>query len=62
MTFRQIGEYLPKNFIQIHRSYVVNMKHVASVERTQVTLYDGSILPVSDTRRGDLLQYMNAVK
>ncbi len=62
MTFRQITEYLPKNFVQIHRSYIVNMKHAISVERTQVTLDDGTILPVSDTRRGDLLQYMNAVK
>ena len=62
MTFRQIGEYLPKNFVQIHRSYIVNMKHAISVERTQVTLDDGTILPVSDTRRGELLQYMNAVK
>ena len=62
MTFRQITEYLPKNFIQIHRSYIVNMKHAVSVERTQVALDDGTILPVSDTRRGDLLQYMNAVK
>ncbi len=62
MTFRQISEYLPKNFIQIHRSYLVNMKHAVSVERTQVTLDDRTILPVSDTRRGELLQYMNAVK
>lgn len=56
MTFRQISEYLPKNFIQIHRSYIVNMKHAISVERTQVTLDDKTVLPVSDTRRGDLLQ------
>ncbi len=62
MTFRQITENLPKNFVQIHRSYIVNMKHAISVGRTQVTLDDGTILPVSDTRRGELLQYMNAVK
>ena len=62
MTFRQISECLPKSFIQIHRSYIVNMKHVVSVGRTQVTLDDRTILPVSDTRRGELLQYMNAAK
>ena len=62
MTFRQISGCLPKNFIQIHRSYIVNMKHATSVERTQVTLYDRTILPVSNTRRGELLQYMNAAK
>ena len=62
MTFRQIAECLPKSFIQIHRSYIVNMKHVVSVERTFVTLDDGTRLPVSDTKRTLLMQYMNAVK
>lgn len=62
MTFKQIAEYLPKSFIQIHRSYIVNMRHVVSVERTQVTLDDGTMIPVSDTRRGVLMQYMNAIK
>ena len=62
MTFRQITEHLPKNFIQIHRSYIVNMKHASAVERTQITLDDGTVLPVSDTRRADLLQYVKAVK
>ena len=62
MTFRQISEYLPKNFVQIHRSYIANMKHVISVERTQITLDDNTILPVGDTKRGELLQYMNTVK
>lgn len=59
MTFRQISEFLPKQFLQIHRSYIVNMKHVTSVERTQVTLDDGTRVPVSDSRRASLLQYMN---
>ena len=59
MTFRQISESLPGNFVQIHRSYVVNMKHVVTAERTLVTLDEGTRLPVSDTRRTALLQYMN---
>ena len=59
MTFKQISEFLPSHFIQIHRSYIVNMKHVTTVERTLVTLDDGTRLPVSDTRRAALLQYMN---
>ena len=59
MTFRQITDSFPDNFIQIHRSYVVNMKHVVSAERTLVILDDGTRLPVSSSRRNDLLQYMN---
>jgi len=59
MTFRQITDSFPDNFIQIHRSYVVNMKHVVSAERTLVVLDDGTRLPVSSSRRNDLLEYMN---
>ena len=62
MTFRQISESLPNSFIQIHRSYIVNMKHAISVKRSQVTLDDRTILPVSDTRRAELMQYVNAIK
>ena len=62
MTFRQILESLPSSFVQIHRSYVVNMKHVVTAERTLVTLDEGTRLPVSDTRRTALLQYMNNQK
>ena len=59
MTFRQITDSFPDNFIQIHRSYVVNMKHVVSAERTLVVLDDGTRLPVSSSRRYNLLEYMN---
>jgi len=59
MTFRQITDSFPDNFIQIHRSYVVNMKHVESAERTLVVLDDGTRLPVSSSRRTDLLRYMD---
>lgn len=58
MTFRQIQVSLPGHFIQIHRSYIVNMKHVSSTERTFVSMYDGRRLPVSDSRRTDLKDYM----
>ena len=59
MTFRQITDSFPDNFIQIHRSYVVNMKHVVSAERTLVILDDDTRLPVSSSRRDNLLKYMN---
>lgn len=58
MTFRQISDNLPNNFIQIHRSYIANMKHVTSAERTFVLLDDGTRLPVSDSRRSILMHYM----
>ena len=62
MTFKQITESLPNDFIHIHRSYIVNMKQVVSAGRTMVTLDNGAMIPVSDTRRNLLLQYMSTLK
>ena len=59
MTFKQISESLPKDFIQIHRSYIANMKRAVSVGRTSITLDNGVKIPVSDTKRGALTEYMN---
>ena len=58
MTFKQISDNLPSNFIHIHRSYLVNMKHVTTAERTFVLLNDGTCLPVSDSKRNLLMHYM----
>lgn len=58
MTFKQIAKTLPKHFIHIHRSYIVNMKHVISFERTTIILNDDTHLPVSETRKNDLVLYL----
>ena len=39
-----------EEFLMIDRSYVVNLKHVISFKQQQVTLTDGSVLPVSKPR------------
>lgn len=57
MTFRQILELLPDHFLQIHRSYIANMDHVASAERSAVVMDNGKSLPVSESRRPELLEY-----
>jgi len=57
MTFRQILELLPDHFLQIHRSYIANMDHVASAERSAVVMDNGKSLPVSESRRPELHEY-----
>lgn len=57
-TFRQIKEKLPEHFIQIHRSYIVNMKHVKEVERSVVTMTDGAHISVSDSNKDAFMRYL----
>lgn len=58
MTFRQILEYLPDSFLQVHRSYVVNMKHVQEVERSLATMTGGQRISVSDSNKDAFMHYL----
>lgn len=57
-TFRQIKEKLPECFIQIHRSYIVNMKHVKEVERSVVMMTDGTRISISDSNKDIFMRYL----
>ena len=41
---------LPGTFVRTHRSYLVNAEHVMSIERYQLTLSDGTKLPIPKQR------------
>lgn len=41
---------LPGTFVRTHRSYLVNVEHVASIERCRITLTDGTKLPIPKQR------------
>lgn len=58
MSFAKISEKLPEHFIQIHRSYLVNMQHVKSASLSQVTLHNGTQLPIGKKKREALVNYL----
>ena len=57
-TFKQMNERLPENFLQAHRSYVVNMKHVKEIERSVILMTDGTHISISDSNKDTFLQYL----
>ena len=57
-TFRQINEYLPEYFLQVHRSYLVNMNHVCEVERSVIQLSNGTRISISDSNKDHFMQYL----
>ena len=60
----QAEELPPLAFFQIHRSYLVGMGHVSSFDGREVTLSEGTRLPVSRGKRAAFAQalsrYMDA--
>lgn len=57
-TFRQMLESLPSTFLQVHRSYMVNMNHVAEVERSVILLDNGVHVSVSEGNKEAFMQYL----
>ena len=55
---------LPATFSRCHRSFLVNLAHVASLERDELLLHDGTAIPVSRRRahqvQHDLLRHLSA--
>ena len=58
-TFKQMNGHLPENFLQVHRSYVVNMKHVVEVERFVLLLEGGKHISVSESNKDAFMDYLN---
>lgn len=58
-TFKQLNGYLPEYFLQVHRSYVVNVKHIIEVERSVILLEGNKHISVSDSNKDAFMSYIN---
>lgn len=56
-SFAAIMELLPENFLQIHRSYIVNMNRIDQVEKARVIIGQER-LPVSDSFKRSFQEYL----
>jgi len=64
-TYLRIGdaqEMLPRSFVRIHKSYLVNFDYVSSIFPYSVRLYDGTVLPIPQKKYKKIKQeYMEYV-
>ncbi|PKA82961.1 tetratricopeptide repeat protein [Ulvibacter sp. MAR_2010_11] len=51
---KEIADHLPPNFVQIHRSFIINKNSVQSLSATSVKLKTGVEIPVSRTFKHNL--------
>ena len=58
-TFKQLNGYLPEYFLQVHRSYVVNVKRIIEVERSVILLERNKHIPASDSNKDAFMSYVN---
>ncbi len=58
-TMKQCLATLPEEFVQVQKSYIVNMNHVKSVETSRVNLEDGTAIPIGESYRKGLNEYLS---
>lgn len=59
-SFQAMMERLPKKFIQVHRSYIVNIEHIEHVERNRVVMDPDTYIPVGDSFKNNLLEHLSS--
>lgn len=57
-SFKKMQELLPKNFIRVHKSYIVNLSKIEQVERSLIKI-GKNFIPVSETYRDNFFKILN---
>jgi len=61
MSLRSVEQALPSDeFIRVHRSYIVNKKHISVIERNHIIIADHAV-PVSDSYRQQFNDYIESL-
>lgn len=47
------------DFMRIHKSYIINLHHIAEINRSRMVLDNGAEIPVGDSYREKLNEYVS---
>ena len=60
LSMKRLMEQLPDDrFIRIHKSYIVNFNRITGCSRTQVTIENGTTIPIGESYRKLFIDRMN---
>lgn len=57
-SMKKMEERLPSHFLRIHRSYIVNMRHVQEVTKNRILMDADTYLPIGDMYKEPLSAYL----
>ena len=62
ISLAKFAEQLDETFIKVHRSYIVGLKYVKKISRTDITMLNGDLVPISrgmyDEVHAALIKYL----
>ncbi|WP_117883641.1 LytR/AlgR family response regulator transcription factor [Aureibaculum luteum] len=60
LSMKSVEEQLPKNnFMRVHRSFIVNLKKITTIERNRI-VFDKIYIPVSEQHKEKFQKYLDA--
>lgn len=59
-SFNAIKKSLSLDFLQVHRSYIVNMNHVEQISRGHIIMDEQTDVPIGDSFKDDVSEYLNS--
>lgn len=57
-SFASIKEHLTDDFLQVHRSFIVNMNQVEQIERNRLIMDTDTYIPIGDSYKQTFQQYL----
>ncbi|WP_421944038.1 LytR/AlgR family response regulator transcription factor [Pedobacter sp.] len=59
-TMKRMEEQLPsKDFIRVHRSFIISVKQISHIEKNNIFLSDGAIIPIGPGYRDNFFNVIN---
>lgn len=62
ISLTKFAEQLDETFLKVHRSYIVGLKYVKRISRTDITMLNGDLVPISrgmyDTVHAALIKFL----
>ena len=59
LSMKKIEERLPKNFMRIHRSYIINLNDIQEVNKSRIIMDSDTYLPIGDMYKDTFQQYLD---
>ncbi len=59
MRLKNLEEFLPKNnFMRVHRSYIVNVQNITTIERNRIVFYNNVYIPISEQYKAEFNKFI----
>ncbi len=60
LSMKKMEEYLPHNFMRIHRSYIINLDKIQEVNKSRVIMDADTYLPIGDIYKEAFQTYLDS--